>query len=107
MSREYWVICLGEILSDHGIEATSEQIEAIASDVDSCSSKQGQHSHTPEHPAVRESAELTRKLKLEQSKVFCVTCQGTGRLIESISSSHSSNSSCWKCGGNGSIRGAA
>ena len=32
MSIEYWVICLEEILGEHGVEATSEQISAMAKD---------------------------------------------------------------------------
>lgn len=107
MSTEYWVICLEEILGDHGVEATSEQIAAMAKDFDSCASVQGEYSAPVEHPAVREADELRKQLKREQSKVFCKTCQGTGRLVERISSSHVSDSSCWKCNGHGSIGRAA
>lgn len=103
MSREYWKICLEEILGEHGIEATSEQIEAMAGDFESCASVQGEYSAPVENPAVREAEELRTQLKREQSKVFCVTCQGTGRLIENISSSHYSNSDCWKCRGAGKL----
>jgi DnaJ-class molecular chaperone len=103
MSIEYWRICLEEILGDHGVEATSEQIEAMAKDFESCASVQGDYSAPVENPAVREAAELSRKLKIEQAKVFCVTCKGTGRLIEIISSSHYSDSDCWKCRGAGKL----
>lgn len=107
MSIEYWVICLEEILGDHGIEASSEQISAIASDIQSCASVQGEYSAPVDHGSESEADKLRAQLKAEQSKVFCMTCQGTGRLIDSISSSHGSNSQCWKCNGHGSIRGAA
>lgn len=103
MSKEYWVICLEEIFGDHGIEATSEQIEACASDIEGAAGVQSEYSAPVENPLMREADELRAKLKNEQSKVFCVTCQGTGRLIERISSSHYSNSDCWKCRGAGKI----
>lgn len=103
MSIEYWRICLEEILGDHGVDATSEQIEAMAKDFESCASVQSEYSAPVENPAVREADELRKKLKIEQSKVFCMTCKGTGRLIEIISSSHYSDSDCWKCRGTGKV----
>lgn len=107
MNKEYWVICVEEILGDHGVEATSEQIEAIAEDIQSCAGVQGEYSAPADRGGQSEADQLLTQLRAEQSKVFCVTCQGTGRLVESISSSHCSNSQCWKCNGEGSIRGAA
>ncbi|WP_434706698.1 hypothetical protein J3Q07_16585 [Pseudomonas sp. D4-18] len=106
MSGEYWVICLEEILGDHGVEATSEQIQAIAEDVQSCAGVQGEYSAPVEHPAQREAEDLRKQLKIERSKVFCTACQGTGRMIERVGSGHSSNSGCWKCNGQGSIGGS-
>lgn len=103
MSIEYWRICVEEILGDHGVEATTEQIEAMAKDFESCANVQGDYSAPIENPAVREAKELGRKLKIEQAKVFCKTCQGTGRLVEQFSSSHYSDSDCWKCRGTGKL----
>jgi DnaJ-class molecular chaperone len=103
MNKEYWAICLEEILEDHGVEATSEQIEAMAKDFESCASVQGDYSSPVENPTVREADELRKQLKLEQSKVFCVKCQGAGRIVDRISSSHVSDSSCWKCNGAGKL----
>ena len=101
MDKSYWVICVEEILGDHGVEATSDQIAAIANDIQSCASVHGEYSSTSDRGGETEADKLKAQLKAEQSKVFCVTCQGTGRLVESISSSHSSNSQCWKCNGAG------
>lgn len=107
MNKEYWVICVEEILGDHGVDATSEQIAAIAEDIQSCAGVHGEYSAPPDRGSVSEADKLRAQLKAEQAKVFCVTCQGTGRLVQIITPNHYSDSQCWKCNGEGSIRGAA
>lgn len=103
MNREYWKICLEEILGEHGVEATSEQIEAMAGDFESCASVQGEYEAPVENPLIRETEILRKALEVEKAKVVCTVCNGRGRLIEQFSSSHCSDSDCWKCRGAGRI----
>lgn len=101
MEKGYWQICVEEVLGNHGVEATSEQIAAIAEDIQSCAGVQGEYSAPVDRGGASETDKLRAELKAEQSKVFCVTCQGSGRIIESVGTSHSSSSQCWKCNGDG------
>jgi hypothetical protein len=96
----YWRECLSQSFDEHGITATPEQIAAIARDVEGASETTYLASPTPEHPAVREAQEATRALEHERALVFCIPCQGHGRIEEQVGPWWS-NSDCWKCHGKG------
>lgn len=100
MEKGYWQICVEEILGNHGVDATSEQIAAIAEDIKSCAGVQGDYL-APTDRGISEAHELRAELKTERSKEFCVKCQGTGQLTETVGTSHSSISQCWICKGAG------
>lgn len=100
MEKGYWKICVEEILGDHGVDATSEQIAAIAEDIKSCAGVQGDYS-APAERGISEADKLRAELKTERAMDFCVKCQGSGRLTGAVGTSHSSNSQYWVCNGAG------
>lgn len=54
------------------------------------------------NPLETENTELKRKLAREESKVGCLECDGTGRIISAWGGSgRTTNSQCFKCRGEG------
>lgn len=101
MNNSYWEIAMGEILSDAGIDYTSEQLKEIADSVEGAAEVQGEYSSPAYYPVYDELEETRAALKKEQSKVFCQVCKGTGRESYPITSSHWADTQCYKCNGNG------
>ena len=100
MSLALWRELIAESLSEHGVIATDDQVALIAEDAIGIAEGIREHSYQPENPMISELAESKAALKREQDKATCQTCKGTGYLI-SYGPYHSSESSCWKCRGDG------
>lgn len=95
-----WKELIDESLAAHGVVATDEQISLISEDAMGIAESIREHSYQPENPMISELAESKAALKREQEKVTCSICRGAGYLISS-GPYHSSESSCWKCRGDG------
>lgn len=100
MSIELWKELIGESLDEHGVTASSDQIALIAKDAMGIAEGIREFSYQPENPMISELAASKAALKREQEKIICQTCKGAGYLI-SYGPHHSSESSCWKCRGDG------
>jgi DnaJ-class molecular chaperone len=100
--RDYWQECVAQSLDEHGVTATDEQINAIASDIEGAHENYGMAFYQPSGPSQseRDLKEAQRKLRAEQEKVTCRECKGRGRIILN-GPYHSSNSECHKCRGEG------
>ena len=102
--KTYWDICVEESFSAHGIDATAEQIAAVAGDMEVSASMRGEvtgAAYIP-HPAVTANALLKQELSIERSKVVCPICFGRGRY-RIDGPVHSYSSDCPKCNGEGYI----
>jgi len=97
---DYWEECLAQSIEEHGVTVTREQLTAIVRDVEGAHDCYGMAFHVPENPLIGELQRARAELKTEREKVFCRTCDGRGRLI-SAGPYHSSDTQCWKCGGEG------
>lgn len=100
-ASDYWIECVACTLDDHGVEATQEQIEAIAYDVQGAHEVHGDYSYRPENPMVDEIKQLESKLKAERDKVACQECGGRGRIITNFGVGMQSNTGCTRCHGDG------
>ncbi|WP_425318772.1 hypothetical protein [Pseudomonas nitroreducens] len=98
--EDYFAEGLAESLEEHGVEATSEQIKAIAKDVALFAESIGQALYVPESPGIREADLLQKELERERAKVVCRVCNGSGNTV-SHGPHHSAHSTCWKCNGEG------
>lgn len=96
----YWQDCIETSFGDHGIQATREQIAAVAQDVEGWHDNIGLAFHQPPNPLVAEIEGLRRELAAERSKVRCKECDGKGELV-CLGPYHLSISQCPKCGGEG------
>ncbi len=99
---DLWSEMIADSFQEHGVEATVEQVRAVAADA------QGMHENwdmvepTPSgpSPAEIELQETKKTLEKERDKVHCRLCNGSG--TERIDGpAHYSLSKCWKCGGQG------
>lgn len=100
----YWEECLSEAFDDTGIIATKKQIDTVASWVEGAHENYGMahgYDHIP-NPLILENEKLRKNLDIERRKEICPNCDGVGRII-TRGPSHSSNSRCWKCSGEGKI----
>lgn len=97
---DYWAECLASAFEEHGIVATSDQIEAVARDVEVSQENIGMAFYQPENPLIGELKRVEAELKAEKELMHCQRCNGTGRLI-SYGGTFQSNSQCWKCHGEG------
>ena len=99
---DYWEEAVACSLDEHGIQATDEQIKAIAADMAINHEMYGTaHGYDAiPNPLQSERDDLARKLEAEREKVHCKTCGGRGRII-TTGPYHSSDSECWKCRGDG------
>lgn len=78
----YWNECLAAACEEAGVNATSDQIAVIAGSVEVANER------------------LKRELREERSKMPCSSCGGSGRIITQ-GPSHSAESECSKCRGEG------
>lgn len=99
---DYWKECIETSFADHGIVATPDQMQAVASDVEGAYTNIGQAFHVPENPLRAENDDLRRKLKKESEKVGCLVCRGRGYVTEAFGPiGRSSTSRCDRCHGEG------
>ena len=99
---DYWTDCIGEAFEDAKIEATGEQIATVASWAEGAHDNYGMahgHEYIP-NPQRLEADRLRKELEIERSKVVCPECKGSGRII-TYGPSHSSDSECYVCHGEG------
>ncbi|MGO9474524.1 MAG: hypothetical protein ACLPWS_14175 [Rhodomicrobium sp.] len=102
MPRDYWLECIKVASDECGAALTEEQTNHIADTVRVSHDNYGMAFHQPESPYPGEIDCLTRELKQERSKVTCLECNGSGRII-TLGPYHSGNSQCWKCRGEGKV----
>ena len=100
----YWRECVEEALSEAKISATAEQISTVSSMVKNAHEMYGEaHGYLSiPNPLKEENEKLAVALKKEKEKWNCKACGGTGRII-SYGPSHSGNSHCYKCNGEGKV----
>jgi hypothetical protein len=97
---DYWAECLADSFGEHGVIATSEQIQAVARDVEISRDNMSMAFYVPENPLIGDLKRAEAALKAETALVFCVECQGSGRL-QYNSGPWAVNTQCNKCHGNG------
>ena len=99
---QYWQECIAESLDQHGVKATAEQINLIAADIESSHDHYGMAFYQPAGPsqAERDLMEVREKLRVEQSKITCRQCNGTGSTT-TYGGTMQCTSQCWKCHGEG------
>lgn len=106
---EYWTIAAEEALDEAGLDATTEQIKAVAKAMEAAHDMYGeQHGHHEASRSLwadkeREISDLRRQLCDEEEKVPCPECEGKwapglGGTIEPA------RYTCWKCDGSGKVR---
>lgn len=104
--KDYWVKSVESSFGEHGVTATAEQIERVAGDMQGSSENEGMAFGDDVASAnwagekEREIAELAKALEDERRKVHCETCGGKGYIRENYGT-RSSESSCYKCHGEG------
>lgn len=99
---DYWKDAVGEALDDAQVQATSEQIDTIAGWMQSAYDNYGMaHGHDCiPNPLQTENDRLSKRLKEEQEKVFCLECNGRGS-ITTYGPHHNATSRCHVCNGEG------
>lgn len=100
--RDYYCEAMAESFSEHGISATSEQIEAVVRDMDMAREHEGQAFYVPENPMISENERLRAQLKIEQDKIGCLECNGRGSVTTTFGV-RSSTSRCDWCNGEGRV----
>ncbi len=103
--RDYWRECVDAAASECGLVLTEEQAECLAGAFQGGHENYGMAFYQPpsgEHCRA-EIKDLELKLKEEREKVVCPVCKGGGRLT-SYGVTHTANSPCWKCGGDGKVK---
>lgn len=98
----YWRIFAEEVPSDMGIHLTPEQIDYLTNALEGAHENYSMaHGHDCiPNPMTVENARLEKALKEERDMVFCIPCQGTGRLQYNVGS-WGVNTTCDKCRGKG------
>ena len=97
----YWLECISDACASAGVSASSSQVRQIAENVKISHDNYGMAFPTPSgNPMESEVKRLRRILAEEKEKVVCTDCGGRGRII-SQGPSHSSDSECWRCHGEG------
>ena len=100
-SMNYWLECISDACESAGVLASRDQVRQIADDVKISHDNYGMAFPVPSgNPMESEFKRLKRLFAEEKEKVFCMECGGRGRII-SQGPSHSSDSQCWKCHGEG------
>ena len=102
----YWEDCISEAAEECGAVLTKDQIDCIASWVESAHDNYRQATGldvADRNYSSAKDSEIDRlkdEVKKERSKIHCRTCDGRGRIITQ-GMYHSSDSECWKCRGAG------
>ena len=100
-AMNYWLECASDACESAGISASSEQVRKIAESVKISHENYGMAFPVPSgNPVESEVKRLRRLLAEEKEKVVCKYCGGSGRIV-SQGPSHSSNSECLRCRGEG------
>lgn len=103
---DYWRICAEEALEDAKIDATNEQIDIVASWMESGAENKHEAMGYDIADANLKGEEKRRlekaeaELERERNKVWCAHCNGTGQEV-SHGPYHSAYSECYKCRGHG------
>lgn len=101
---EYWDECISVALEEAGLDATREQIELIAGQVQGAHENYGMafgHDCIPD-PSALEIKRLKKELSREQKRSDCRVCAGTG-YEQYSAGSHWITATCMNCNGTGSI----
>ncbi len=100
---DYWQECVSEAFDEACIIATSEQIATVADCVQGSHENYGMaHGHDAIlNPLQTENDNIKKKLKDENDKIHCETCNVRGRIVENLGLAHTSNSECHICRGEG------
>ena len=99
--RDYWIEAVSSSLEEHGIDATTEQIKAVARDMENARDCIGLAFYQPENPLIRDVRDLEIALKHERELVHCRECNGTGRLVRPCGPVRWSDTHCDACNGKG------
>lgn len=99
---DYYCEAVAESFDEHGITATDEQIKAVAADMELTREGESLAFYTPENPMIRENADLKRKLDIEQRKIGCRACGGSGR-DRHMAGPWYVDTQCVKCRGEGKV----
>ena len=103
-AMNYWLECVSDACESAGVSVSSDQLRQIADSVKVSHDNYGMAFPIPSgNPMESEVKRLKKLLADEKEKVFCVECSGRGRVI-SQGPSHSSDSQCWKCRGEGKYK---
>ena len=99
---DYWLECLSQAADEAGIVLDSNALGVLAKAAEDGHEHYSMAFYSPSSSEIYQPRidKLERDLKAEREKVFCKTCSGTGRLIESFGT-RSSDSQCYKCQGDG------
>ena len=104
---EYWLEHAAIAMDEAGLTATPEQLDAIAGVIESAHDFYGQamgqdvasaNWHADNERKIRDFA---KELRREKDKIFCKECGGNGRIVMGCGLSHTSDSECFKCRGEG------
>lgn len=103
----YWEECISEAFDDAVIEATQEQIQAVANWVEGSHEVYGEaNGHDQIGPSdiddKREIQQLKNDLKEEQAKILCEECKGRGVIVSKFVT-FESRSDCYSCKGTGRV----
>lgn len=104
MNTDYWAEGLDEALKEAGLQATPEQLNAIAQKINDAYSAIDESTGTLSmtDPRNEEIQRLTRQLERERSKDVCGKCKGKGGWRDGIGS-HIAHHTCPDCQGSGLV----
>jgi excinuclease UvrABC ATPase subunit len=103
----YWITAVEESFDEHGINATSAQIAAVAADMESAREMYAEATGQAVFSANRsaaledEKAALRKQLQVEREKAPCPVCKGGTRLVPGMNATMVRDSNCYKCHGEG------
>ncbi len=103
INDSYWTATMAQILEDHGVAFSFEQLAGIASDVAGAESVHAESAHgfVSGPPEDGEVQRLKAELHAERAKVTCCACSGRGFSTMPVGASHWSRETCPKCHGSG------
>lgn len=99
MSKEYWEICLPEILEQNGVIVDEETLGNLVSDISGCA--EVTYTGSPDVSYPDETEELKVKIKSLENRTPCINCLGKGGKYVRVGTSHASWDKCFKCNGSG------
>jgi len=108
-NKEYWIEAVESSLDEHGLIATTEQVEKIADDMRINAEHQSMvfgsdvASENLSQSWKNEIDGLKKALRDEQEKVVCPICLGKGRVKHSCGTFFS-ESECFRCKGKGRVQ---